>query len=111
MNIDQLNYNPGESIYYDADFHTFILSYYMYFMDPINNLLTTTVIEPGIALKYTGDFIGLLNYTGIDPEYHWFVMFINGLRSPTQMNKNLLSLLVPSTSELEILKNLYTSTG
>ncbi len=111
MSIDNLNYDPGDDIYYTSGFHDFFMSYYLYFMDPINNLISVTTIEPGIALKYTGDFIGLLNYLKLPPQYHWCTMVVNGLKSPTEMNVSLTQIFLPDTNELEVLKNLYESQG
>lgn len=110
MSINDLAYDYGDDTYYSAGFHDFFMSYYMYFMDPVNQLLSTITVEPGIALKYSGDFIGLLNYLNVPPEYHWCTMIVNGLKSVSEMNMNMINILLPDINELETLKNLYEST-
>lgn len=109
MTIDDLAYDVGDNTYYTAGFHDFFMSYYFYFTNPANGLLSIVNIEPGVALKYTGDFISLLNYLNIPPEYHWCVMVLNNLKSPTEMNKDILTIVLPDLNEIEVLKNLYES--
>ncbi len=112
MQIDNLAFDPGDETYYTSPFHTFLLSYYQYFIDPINALVSMMPVEPGIAYKYTGDFIGLLNYLSIEPQYHWFIMYLNGLKSPADMNKKIITLTMPNSNginEIEVIRNLYES--
>ncbi len=109
MTIDDLSIDIGDEVYYTAGFHDFFMSYYLYFTDPANGLLSTVQIEPGVALRYTGDFISLLNYLNIPPEYQWCVMVLNNLKSPSEMNMNILTLNIPDLNEIEVLKNLYES--
>ncbi len=112
MQINNLAYDPGDETYYTSPFHTFLLSFYQYFIDPVNNLLSVITVEPGVAYRYTGDFIGLLNYLNIDPSYHWFIMYLNGLKSPADMNKKIITIIMPNSNganEIDVIRNLYES--
>ena len=60
MSIDNLAYDYGDDTYYTSGFHDFFLSYYFYFKNPSNNLLTEVAINPGDAYRYQGDLTSLL---------------------------------------------------
>ncbi len=43
---------------------------------------TNIMVDPATAYVYQGNFYGLLSKLGIDPNYHAFTAYVNGLKSP-----------------------------
>lgn len=107
--INQLNFEVGDDVYYTSGFHDYFMSFYFYFTNPNNNVLSQMAVDPNIAYKYQADFYGLLNHYGIPPEYWWCVLVLNNFKSPVEMNKDILLINIPDYNEIEVLKNQYES--
>lgn len=50
------------------------------------------IIEPGIAVMYEGDFIGLMRFLGKNTNHDWINMRINNLTSPVQFGPDTLEI-------------------
>lgn len=46
------------------------------------NEVATFSVEPTTALRYTGDFFGLLSHMKVPDQYHYFIAYINGIEDP-----------------------------
>lgn len=66
--------------------------------DPGVNILS---IEPTLGLRYQGDFYGLLVANQIPAKYHWIIMRLNNMTSPTEYTGEVLSIIVPGYDFVE----------
>lgn len=53
-----------------------------------------------VALRWRGDFYGLLNELGIPSELHWVTMRMNGLRASTEFNE------IPDTINIPVINSI-----
>lgn len=107
MLIDQLQKSTGPSIYYDPSFRNTLEDHLTYLrQSKETNILT---ISPFHAIKYKGDLFGLLIQYGVPNEYHWLVMRINNMVSPTDIDEKISTLSVPSYSLVERIRSTYVT--
>lgn len=57
--------------------------------------------------KYEGDFYGLLDDLKIDKKYHLIVLRVNDLLSSADYKGDLSHVVLPSLSQVELLKSIY----
>lgn len=110
MTLNDLAYDSGDAVYYTSGFRTVLQSYFMYFKDRANNLLSTTVLEPLAPIQYEGDLNSLLLTLDIPAQYHWFIMLLNGMQSPSDFGPDFVELDLPDIATIERIKNTYLST-
>lgn len=99
---------PAE-IYFQQNFFVTLESHIDYFKQH-----TTTKIvqlDPLKAYAHTGDLYGMLEETGVDRQYHWFVMRLNGMASPQEFDSTKLTLYVPDTALLDRICTSYNTIG
>lgn len=107
MPINALSISAGPLVYYTDKWQQVIEDHLDYLR---NHESTTTVsIEPQYAFKYQYDFIGLLNYMNFPAHLHWTLMRINGMYRVEDYTSDMLKLIVPSTSELDRIKKLLST--
>lgn len=53
-------------------------------------------VTPVDALKYQGDFYGLLQFKLVQPKYHWIVLRMNGMVNPTDYDGQETTFLLPN---------------
>lgn len=58
-------------------------------------------VEPTLALRYQGDFYGLLTTQRIPSKYQWITMRMNGLTSPDQYTGEARTFIIPSSDQIE----------
>lgn len=74
----------GDDLYYEMGFrnlvetHLNILKY---------EAVALTDISADKIYQYEGDLYGLLSEIGIEPQYHWIYMRVNGMTNPNQFGK------------------------
>ena len=61
--------------------------------DNIDEIINVTPID---AARWEYDFSGLLRFLGVQPQYHWATMRVNGLRSADEYRSNLIQIKIPS---------------
>ena len=105
MKIDQLARPTGDTAYYDPDFMVILESHLTYLLGL--STTQTLAIEPADAVRFEGDLFGVLDKFNIAKQYHYAVMLVNGYRSPTDFTKDTYQVIVPDTSEIDILKQRY----
>jgi hypothetical protein len=59
------------------------------------------------GFKYEGDFFGLLDDLTIDKKYHHIVLRVNDLHSSADYKGDMSHVMIPSFSEVDMLKNVY----
>lgn len=71
---------------------------------PDLKMVNITSLQQG---KFEGDFYGLLQDLGYATAYHYAILRINGYDSPTDYAGDPISILIPSQSDLDMLKNTH----
>lgn len=99
--------SPGPDIYYRADFRDVVETHIPILLT--NAKTTEQLVEPQMAYKNDGNFVGLLNDLGIKNELHWIVMRLNGMYSPTEYTSDRISILLPPDSYISQLVRMHTT--
>lgn len=104
MEIDKLAVNEGPAIYYRDSFHAVIEDHLAF----LRSHEDTTImdLQPNEAYRWTADLFGFLNSKGVPSYLHWTVMRMNGMTSPTEMDENVRTLMVPSVKIMTTLVNI-----
>lgn len=105
MDIDVLEINTGPSVYYKEDFRNVLESHLLYLKG-----LNTTVklqLEPHIVNRFKFDFYGILMNYHIPKHLHWLVLRLNNLYDPCVFPEDISIILVPSESEVDIIRQIY----
>lgn len=58
-------------------------------------------VSPALALKYQGDFYGLLLENKIAAQYHWITMRLNDMTTPTEYDGTKQIIFVPNTGYID----------
>ena len=109
MDIHSLTIKQGADSYYDKDFMDILESHMEYFRT--SDTSNVTQIDTRRAVVYEGDFYGYLNEVGIEPNYHWLIMRVNGMYSTTDFNSEMLTMIVPNRDEVNQIKISHKTTG
>lgn len=108
MNITLLHPDI-EAAYYDPAFLLLIESHLTYLRGATGlNLLEVTEMQ---GYKYEGDFFGLLDDLNVDKKYHHIVMRVNDMVSGADYKGNLPSIVLPSLSAIDSLKNIFQTSA
>jgi hypothetical protein len=108
MQVDFDMTPDGNSLYYDPNFRYTLEAHIPYLL----GLATTRsiVVDPHDAVVYNQDLFGYLLSAGILPCYHYVIMRLNGMFSPNEFNSDTQSLNIPSTTELESIRQSWSAT-
>lgn len=108
MTIHREMIDEGASLFYDQGFRAVLETHMDYLRrHPESDFLT---IETYPAHKYEYDLYGLLAYYKVDLKYHWLVMRMNELTSPTEYSSEVTALIIPSNTVINsIIQNYRTS--
>ena len=68
---------------------------------------TQQSLEPIDGVVYRSDLFGLLTKYGVNPSYHWFIMRLNNFFSPYEFNEGTTTLLMPNTSDLKAVTQIW----
>jgi hypothetical protein len=109
MNINSLNIDPGEAIFYSKAFMDTMESHVGYFRKSLKSNIVQ--IDQGKAAVYVGDFFGYLSAVGIEAKYHWLFMRINGYYNSNEFTIDKFSLILPDKNEIEQIRSSFVSTG
>jgi hypothetical protein len=102
MDIDNLMADDGSVDYYDRDFRN-TLEAHMSYLKGLDTTYSVSVTEHQ-GVVYRGDLYGLLNELNIPLYCHWVIMRLNDFKSANEFNENYISILIPSESELESIR-------
>lgn len=105
MRIHDIATAAGDSGYYDQGFLNTINDHLTYLKKLPRNRVHTLTYQ--IADKYNGDFFGLLDHLQIPKKYHYSIMLINDLLSSSDYGMDKITLIIPDTSEIELIKSIY----
>lgn len=62
-------------------------------------------VSPVDANRFEYDFFGLLRILNVPVQYHWVVMRVNGMSSPVDFRKTMLSVKIPN---YDLIQTLFT---
>lgn len=106
--MDVLGYlSTDESTISEEDFNIILDSHIYYFKN--QNAINQVSITDFQNIKYSGDFLGLLNDLNIEKKYHMFIMKLNGYRDSCDFKGDKLSIIIPNLSDIEQLKNVIST--
>lgn len=105
MTIQSKMVRDGGAIYYTAAFRRMLETHMAYLRQQSQS--NQVAVEPQLAYKYEADLFGLLHHLKIQPQYHWLVMRLNDMTSPTQMRADRFSLILPDFNEIEKLRAVF----
>jgi|JI8StandDraft_1071087.scaffolds.fasta_scaffold62370_2 hypothetical protein len=74
-----------------------------------NNRSTVVPIEPHVAYRHEYDFNSLLLSLNLPYHLHWITMRMNGMFSPSEYTKGMLSIIVPDAAIVEQIKSIQTT--
>ena len=82
--------------------------------DHIPNLLanggtTNQTVDPATAYQFNNDFYGLLDSIGVPWYLQWITLRMNGYTDPSDYTNDNLSIVIPPSSALNQLLNIYQS--
>lgn len=109
MSINDRMVNEGADVYYTPEWHRFIESHLHWLRQLASN--TQLDIEPADAYKYEADLQGLLLAYKVPMEYHFIVMRMNKLTSPTQYTVETSRLVLPNFQQIESLRTIFATTN
>ena len=105
MQIHNLATSAGDNSYYDEGFLNTVGDHLSYLKKLPKNRYHTLTYQ--VADKYHGDFYGLLDSLQIPKKFHYAVMLLNGLLSSSDYDMEQITILIPDTTELELIKSIY----
>lgn len=105
MPIVQKMRQSGNDIYYDDSFRRMFESHLPYIRSQTD--IESGPLDPQLALKYTGDFQGLLGEMNVAPQYHWFYMRLNDMQSFEAIDTSVSTILVIPVQIIDQLVALY----
>jgi hypothetical protein len=108
MKLDALAIDPGSDIFYDDSFRSTLESFMSYFRESSSTSAKT--VSPMDAYRFEFDLFSLLSSYNIPPYMHWIIMRVNKMTSPTDLNKDINMLLIPSETTVEHIRQSYMST-
>lgn len=107
--MDILKMHPViEDAYFDPDFLTTIESHLTLLRNSSGAKLLSITEQQGY--KYEGDFFGLLDDLVIEKKYHHIVLRVNDMLSSADYKGDLTHVLLPSLSQIELLKSVFQTT-
>lgn len=109
MKINRDMVGDDSSDYYKESFRHTLESHMPY----LRSAQTTTTIPVSTfnTEVYDKDLFGFLTSVRIKPCYHWVVMRVNDMFSPFDFVSGITTLLIPSTKELESLRQSWNTTN
>lgn len=109
MSINGRMVNEGADVYYTPEWHRFIESHLHWLRKLASNVVLN--IEPSDAYKYEADLQGLLQAYNIPMEYHFIVMRMNDMTSPTHYAMSTTQLILPDFQQIESLRSVFATTN
>ena len=67
-------------------------------------------VDQAMVNKYEGDLFAVLYRMAIPSKYHWTIMRLNNMMSPTEFNQNTVNILLPDYEYIDQLFTIYNST-
>lgn len=107
--INTLMFNPGPAEYYTDAFRQ-VLEDHMAFLRT-NQGTTIRNVTPQNVWENEQDLFGFLQSINLAPQFHWVVMRMNNMTSPTQFVKGVSQLLMPPINLLEQLRSAFLTSS
>jgi hypothetical protein len=107
MQIDSLEVAAGPILFYDPGFMNVIEDHMSLLRADTNTSVAT--IDAYKTLVYEGDFYGMLSDMGIPRHYHWTILRLNNLTTPTDFGPGRESVLLPDRKRLDRMRSAYAT--
>lgn len=109
MQIDNLMYSEGSLDFYDPSFRDTLEAHITYLRAASNSYtINVSLID---TVVYNQDLFGYLIRYKVPAYLHWLVMRMNNLFSPYGFNESFTILLIPSSKDVEILRQSWKTTA
>ena len=105
MKINNSESYPSSGVYFEKGFRIVLDDHIGFLTD--HKETTVIPVKPVEALKYEGDFSGLLSSYNVPINLHWVTMRMNRLTSPCDSSDEITSVIVPSEAAVERLRSGY----
>lgn len=73
------------------------------------NRSTVVPVDPHMAYQHEYDFNSLLLAINLPYHLHWITMRLNGMFSPSEYTRDMLSIVIPDPAVIEHLKSINTT--
>ena len=108
MQIDNDMANDGSSDYYKESFRNTLEAHVPYFRKAQETYALQ--VNPNDLIVYNQDLFGFLLSRNIKPCFHWLIMRVNDMFSPYSFTGEIYQILVPSTKDLESIRQSWNAT-
>lgn len=105
LSLQALAKNPGPSVYYTPGWHRLMETHMRWLREQVT--LRVVEVQDQLVYKFEGDLFGLLRVLGIDDQYHWLTMRLNGMNSPLEFDKRFSQLKLPSPDVVDRIMSIY----
>lgn len=105
MQINNIQLDFGEDIYYDGGFRIDLEDHMTYLRTHPST--TKVIVDPVYSYKYVGDLSSLLLQYNVPVYLHWVIMRVNNFTSFADATDKLTTLLIPDTTEIERIRRSY----
>lgn len=108
MLVDRLMYDEGPADYYDPAFRNVLEDHMTYLRTDSKTQMIA--IDPARAYKFEFDLYSLFASYNLPAHLHWVTMRLNSMLSPTELTRDLGTLLVPDTLTIERIRQAHVTT-
>ncbi len=109
MDIYDMTIDSGDDLFYSKSFMDTLETHLDFFRKSTSTRVVS--VDAKKTAIYDGDLFGLLNELNVEQRYHWLIMRVNNFYSNYDFGPGITSLLIPSQTEIEIIRSSYISTG
>lgn len=107
MTVENFVINMGPDVYYSDKFRDVLEDHMTYLRTHPETGMT--VITPGEANQWQGDFFGLLQDKGRPAHLHWLIMRMNGYTSPLQFTSDMIAFIEPNPAVVDRIRQASAS--
>ena len=107
MNINDLSFDAGPSIYYKDDFRA-VLEDHMSFLRE-HKSTSQLYVDANKAYKYEHDLFGFLANASVGAHLHWVIMRMNKMTSPMEFTLGTEVLLIPDVGLIDKIRQSHMS--
>lgn len=99
--------STAEPRYYEQGWRDFLESHLFYIRQREDTI--PVQIEEYDRYKYEGDFFGLLQTKSVPEEFHWVILRVNDMSSPSELTMDTSMFYFPDLQHIRELMTLYRS--
>lgn len=109
MSINGLMQPAGADLFYSQPWHLVVETHLNWLKT--RNGVRVLEIEAQDGYKYEADLNGLLSQYQQPPEFHWIIMRMNDMTSPSEYRGDRLQLLIPDRGSVDAIRSVFTTSN